>query len=315
MQTPAVSIIIIFFNAERFLAEAIDSVLRQTETDWELLLVDDGSTDGSTAIAREFARAMEPGHTHARIRYLEHPRHQNRGMSATRNLGIRHSRGEWVAFLDSDDVWNPDKLTEQRRLLALNPNAGMLYGSPLYWFSWSKELSRFKDCQPGVSVAPESLVAPPGLMLRNYPLGEGPAPCPSDLIVSRSVLQRVGGFEETFGGAYQMYEDQAFLAKAYLTTPVFVSGRCWTRYRQHPDACSTVVRDSGQYLDVRRFFLEYLERYLSAQKIDDKQIRQAMERAWWPWRHPHLASVRQLYARSRRRLRRYLQGSPVAVNA
>jgi glycosyltransferase involved in cell wall biosynthesis len=301
---PAVSVIIIFYNAERFLEEAIDSVIRQTEHNWELLLADDGSSDSSTAIARNYACKMGPP-----VRYFEHPGHRNRGMSATRNLALRNSRGEWVTFLDADDVWTPNKLAEQLQLLASHPDAGLLYGSPLYWFSWSKELSRFKDCYPGVSVPPESLVYPPGLMLRNYPLGKGPAPCPSDIIVRRSLLDQVAGFEESFGGAYQMYEDQAFLAKVYLSTAVYVSGRCWTYYRQHSSACSTVVRDSGQYPHVRQFFLEYLERYLRAQAIIDPKIWTVLERAWWPYHHPRLAAARDLFNRAMRRLRRYLRSA------
>jgi glycosyltransferase involved in cell wall biosynthesis len=298
---PAVSVIIIFYNANRFLAEAIESVLHQTEESWELVLADDGSTDRSTAIAREYADKFAP-----KVRYVEHAGHRNQGMSPTRNLGIRSSAGEWIAFLDSDDVWKPGKLAEQLRLLAAHPEAGLLYGSPLYWFSWSEALSRFKDCQPGVSVTPETVAYPPELLLRTYPLGKGPAPCPSDLIVKRSVIERVGGFEESFGGPYQMYEDQAFLVKAYLTTPVYVSSCCWTWYRQHPNACSTVVRASGQYLGVRRFFLEYLERYLRMQGIDDPEIRRAVDRAWWPYHHPHLASAREFCRRAWRRLRRTL---------
>ena len=79
---PQVSAIIIFLNEERFLAQAIGSVLEQSHADWELLLIDDGSMDQSTAIARDFA-ARDPN----RIRYFEHAGHVNRGMSAARNLG------------------------------------------------------------------------------------------------------------------------------------------------------------------------------------------------------------------------------------
>ena len=78
-----VSVICIFYNAERFFREAIDSVLEQEFDDFEFLLVDDGSTDGSTAIALEYV-AQHPD----RVRYLEHEGHANRGMSATRNLGL-----------------------------------------------------------------------------------------------------------------------------------------------------------------------------------------------------------------------------------
>ncbi|MDJ0799822.1 MAG: glycosyltransferase family 2 protein, partial [Calothrix sp. MO_167.B12] len=96
-----ISCIIIFFNAgEQFFIEAIESVFAQTYENWELLLVDDGSTDGSTEIALRYAQKYPE-----KVRYLEHKEHQNRGMSATRNLGIRHAKGEYITFLDADDVW------------------------------------------------------------------------------------------------------------------------------------------------------------------------------------------------------------------
>src|ERR671930_538107 len=97
---PLVSVVVIFLNAERFLQEAIESVFAQTYPAWELLLVDDGSSDESTAIAQCYA-----AHHAGQVRYLEHPRHANRGMSASRNLGIRHAHGAYIAFLDADDIW------------------------------------------------------------------------------------------------------------------------------------------------------------------------------------------------------------------
>src|SRR5262245_58400693 len=105
---PLVSAIIIFLDEERFLAEAIETSIGQDYPDWELWLVDDGSTDRSTAIAREFAARMPD-----RIRYCEHEGHANRGMSAGRNLGLDHARGGYIGFLDADDVWEPEKLREQ----------------------------------------------------------------------------------------------------------------------------------------------------------------------------------------------------------
>src|SRR5918994_2063107 len=99
-----VSCIVIFLDEERFIEEAIKSVFAQTYENWELLLVDDGSTDGSTQIALRYAE-RHPG----KVRYLEHPGHQNRGMSASRNLGISQAKGEYVALLDADDVWLPHK--------------------------------------------------------------------------------------------------------------------------------------------------------------------------------------------------------------
>src|SRR5215204_3697695 len=96
---PVVSVIIPIWNAVRFLPDAIESVFAQTYPHWELLLVDDASTDGSGAIAREYAEA-QPG----KVRYLEHEGHQNRGVGASRNLGVWNATGRYIAFLDHDDI-------------------------------------------------------------------------------------------------------------------------------------------------------------------------------------------------------------------
>src|SRR5262249_17520285 len=105
---PKASVIVPFYNSEKFLAEAIESVLSQTYLSWELILVDDGSHDKSTTIAKEYA-AGNPN----RIRYLEHPGHENKGRSTSRNLGISQSQGEYIAHLDSDDVWSNTLLEDQ----------------------------------------------------------------------------------------------------------------------------------------------------------------------------------------------------------
>jgi len=97
-QKPIVSIITPFLDAQDFLQEAIESVIAQTYEHWELLLVDDGSTDKSTTIAQEYA-AQYPN----KIRYLDHENHQNRGKSTSRNLGIQQAKGSYITFLDADD--------------------------------------------------------------------------------------------------------------------------------------------------------------------------------------------------------------------
>ena len=174
---PLVSVIIIFFNAERFLRDAIESVLFQSYDRWELLLVDDGSSDGSTGIARGYA-AGQP----RRIRYLDHQGHQNRGMSATRNLGISNAAGSYVAFLDADDVWLPFKLARQVAILEAHPEAGMVCGAAEDRHGWTgraEDLER--DHTPDLGVAADRIYDPPSLSTLLYPLGAGTAPCPSDL--------------------------------------------------------------------------------------------------------------------------------------
>jgi glycosyltransferase involved in cell wall biosynthesis len=272
---PLVSVIIIFFNAEKFIEEAIESVFAQTYDNWELLLVDDGSTDASTHIARRYANQYL-----GKVRYIEHDGHQNRGMSASRNLGIKHANGKYIALLDSDDVWFPNKLEEQVEILETQPQAGMVYGTTQYWYSWTgnqEDLGR--DFVSGLPVEPNALVEPPNLALASYPLGKGFAPCPSDLLVRREIIDRVGRFEEEFHSMYQMYEDQAFLAKVYLKESVYVSNKCWDRYRIHPDSCVTVVKEAGQYDHVRLFFLRWLEGYLIREKLHHREVWNALQDA------------------------------------
>src|SRR5215207_7546630 len=129
---PLVSSIIIFLNEERFIEEAIESVFAQTYDNWELLLVDDGSTDGSTQHALQYAERY-PG----KVRYLEHPGHQNRGMTVSRNLGVDHAEGEYIALLDADDVWLEHKLEQQVAIMNSHPEVGMVYGNQQYWYSWT----------------------------------------------------------------------------------------------------------------------------------------------------------------------------------
>ena len=284
---PLVSIVVIFLDAERFLAEALESVLAQTFQDFELLLVDDGSTDGSSAIARGFADRLGPrGH------YLEHPGHGNHGMSASRNLGIRHARGRYVALLDADDVWLPHKLARQVELLEAAPDVGMVFGQPEYWYGWTgRPEDRRRNCVPDLGVPPDQVVEPPRLLLRLYPLGTRAAPCPSDLFFRREVAERVGGFEEHFHEIRSLYEDQAFLAKVYLRERVLGVPETWLRYRQHADSCVAAVKSNGHYHDVRRYYLEWLETQLRTCSPIDPAVSRAIARALRPYRHPQLARL------------------------
>jgi glycosyltransferase involved in cell wall biosynthesis len=102
---PAVTVITPVWNADATLAEAVASVRMQTRSDWEMILIDDGSTDGSAALAESLA-AGEP-----RLRLLSLG--ANRGPAAARNAGLRAARGRFIAFLDADDRWHPEKLAVQ----------------------------------------------------------------------------------------------------------------------------------------------------------------------------------------------------------
>jgi glycosyltransferase involved in cell wall biosynthesis len=263
-----VSCIITFLNAEEFVEEAIESVLAQTHDDLELLLVDDGSTDDSPRIALRYEEDF-PG----KVRYLEHKNHENRGAAASRNLGIEQARGEYIALLDSDDVWLEHKLEEQVDILDSHPEAGMVYGQSQYWHSWTKRPEdAHRDHVPKLGVQTDTLFEPATLSTLVYPLGPATAPCPSDLLLRREAVEKTGGFEEAFRGMYQLYDDQTFLAKMYLNEPVYVAGKCWDRYRQHPHQIVSVVRDAGEQITVRLAFLRWLAEYFYVQGAGDPEL-------------------------------------------
>lgn len=277
---PIVSAIIVFLNTEKFLSEAIDSVLGQTFQDWELLLVDDGSTDGGSAIARRYSQKY-PG----RIQYLEHPSHSNRGISASRNLGLQHAKGAYVAFLDADDVWLPEKLQRQVAIMAEQPEAALVYGSPELWFGWTgngEDVRR--DTKQPVTVEPNTLVKSPELFTL-FLARKAITPCPSDALFRRKIVATVGGFEESFTG---LYDDQVFFAKVTLRAPVFVSGECWSKHRQHPDSICAVSRKTGEYYSakVNLKFLDWIKAYLDSEGIEDRTIKRILRRRAWRYRHP-----------------------------
>ena len=265
---PRVSIITIFLNAEKFLSEAIDSVLAQTFEDWEYLLVDDGSNDASTAIAKDY-EAQHP----EKIRYLEHSGHINKGMSAARNLGLEQARGEYLAFLDADDVWTASKLADQIAILDTYPEIGMLCGSANYWSSWTGG----HDIVLRTGHKQDAILRPPEVSLALYPLGTATAPCPSDMIVRTCLARTLGGFEEQFTA---MYEDQAFLAKLYLEAPVYFSSEVWIKYRQHTDSCVASVNDAGKYHEVRLYFLNWFEAYLKKKSKVDRRVLAALDQRY-----------------------------------
>jgi GT2 family glycosyltransferase len=295
---PSVSVITIFLNAERFIEEAIDSVLAQEFGDLELILVDDGSTEACASLARAAAERHAPF-----VRYVQHEGGKNRGMSASRNLGLSVAQGEFVAFIDADDVWLPSKLSEQLNIMHAHPEVDMVCGAARYWYSWMGGA----DSIIQTGHVQDRVVEPPEATLALYPLGGAAAPCPSDLLLRRAAVTAVGGFEEHFTGANQMYEDQGFLAKLYLRSPVYFSSRVWLNYRQHDDSCVAEVTRAGRYHDVRGYFLQWLQGYLARQPRRLLRVRIALLRARLPYIHPRFFRATQRVTRSLRTAARVMR--------
>jgi glycosyltransferase involved in cell wall biosynthesis len=189
-ENPTVSVVIPAHNRKTALVRAMRTVLAQTRDDWELIVVDDASTDGTDGVVKSF----EDG----RIVYVRHT--QNRGGGAARNTGIQASRGKYVAFLDSDDEWFPEKL--------------------------ARDVAAFAGEAVGLVYCGKELVDPDGhLLLRRIPSLEGDlyrqllghdfiGSC-SRVAVRKDVLEAVGGFDENLpsGQDWDMWVRSAKVAK------------------------------------------------------------------------------------------------------
>lgn len=275
---PLVSVIMPFLNTGPFIKESIESVLQQTYPNWELILVDDGSTDNSTGIAKSYA-ALFPD----KIKYLEHERHANIGLSPSRNAGIKHARGSLVAFLDSDDLWLEQHLAKQVRFFLNSPEVSVLCSATKYWYSWQR--SDLHDTVIQVGAPGDRIYDPPELAKCLYPLEQGAAPCMCSVMIKMPVLLRLKKFEDSFG-ENQLFEDQAFLTKIYLHEKVYVSSECDNVYRQRKNSLMHSIIAEGQYENGYYFFLRWLKSYLKANGIHDHDINSKVRKLLRPYQYP-----------------------------
>jgi glycosyltransferase involved in cell wall biosynthesis len=264
-----VSIVLPFLNAERYLDEAIASVEHQSHPDWELLLVDDGSTDASAVIAQAAASRDD------RIHLLERPPESARGAAVARNLGLEHARGDLVAFLDADDVFEERRLEAQVDAFRRHPDSMVVYGPTRWWYPGSED----RDWTEPMGRLARRVHRPPALLNKVVLLGRGHVPCTCSVMVRRTALDEVGGFEP-----FQLYEDQTLWVKLFLRYPVYVSEFVGARYRQHDESMSARSQRSGEYNRTgphaaRAVFLHWVQDYVEASGILDDSIVRTLRRA------------------------------------
>ena len=282
--TPLVSVIVPFLNVAPYLVETIESVRAQTYANWELLLCDDGSTDGSSDIARAYAQA-DP----ARIRRLAHDGPAPQGSSAARNLGLANARGELIALLDGDDVWLPNKLAEQVAILREHPEADALYGLTELWYSWTgAPADAGRDEIPPSGAADGTLLGPHEL-LRGMLRRELLVPCTCSIVMRSDAVRRVGGFANEFPG---MHDDVAFYSRLSLAGSFLFVARQWDRYRQRPASTYATSREAGEGHRARLRYLTWLEQEIAeSPSRDDRALRAALRAALRRARHPRLFGV------------------------
>ena len=174
--TPLVSVVIPAYNAAAYLPATLDSVLAQTFSNYEIIVINDGSPD-----TPELEKVLQP--YFGKIRYIKQ---ENRGPSSARNTGIQATRGQYVAFLDSDDIWLPKHLANQMAMFASDPSLGLVYANGV----------QIRDDRPvGVSFdrTPQSLPVNFDSLLR-----EQSTVNTSSAVVSREALAEAGMFDEQF---------------------------------------------------------------------------------------------------------------------
>lgn len=174
-----VSIVMPAYNCEKYVVEAINSILAQTYRNWELLVLDDGSKDNTLRIIEEFSQKD------SRIKAL--PNGKNMGVSATRNRGIELASGEWIAFLDSDDMWKPEKLEKQFEIVEKE--------AAEFIFTGSSYINEVGEPYKGIFEVPEKITYK---KLRNQ-----------NIISCSSVLVKKKYFEHIKMEKDEMHEDYA----------------------------------------------------------------------------------------------------------
>ncbi len=239
---PLVSVVIPTYNRADFLPQAVESVLAQSYKDFELLVVDDGSTDHTPATLRPY------------LSYLRCLRQENRGVSAARNRGIGESRGELIAFLDSDDRWQRDKLKHQVEFFLANPRAAVCYTDEIW-------IRRGRRVNPKKKHAKYS----------GYIFEKALPLCiisPSSVMVRRGVFEEVGLFDESLPAC----EDYDMWLRVTLRHHVhFIPQPLIIKQGGHGDQLST------QCWGLDRFRVKALEKLLTHNPLNTRQRTLVLE--------------------------------------
>lgn len=239
-----VSVIIPTFNRSSVVIRAINSVLNQGHKDFELIVVDDGSTDETELILTPMIEA-------GIIKYFKN---QNLGVSAARNLGVEKACGEWLSFLDSDDEWLPHKLEEQVAFLKKNPAFRIVYGQEIWLRNGRRVNQRSVHQKHGGWIFDKCIqqcfIAPSSVMLSSF------------------LFHEMGGFDQEFIVCedYDLWLKISSLYQVgYIANPLMV------KHGGHPDQLST------KYVAMDMWRLRSLNRILKIRNLSDEHKESVIE--------------------------------------
>jgi glycosyltransferase involved in cell wall biosynthesis len=211
---PAVSVVIPVFNRERFIGEAIQSVLTQTLQDFEVIVVDDGSTDDTGKTVCQFSGP------------ISYYRQENLGAGVARNLGVSLAKAEWIAFLDADDLWYPQKLATQMEYVRKCPEADFFY-TDMDAIDENRNIIAEgllkKELERREKKGRASLIF--------LAFGDRPFPRPSSVLVRKEVFLKVGGFNPRFRKSN--HEDFDLFARIAQNGQIYFIPGSLAQYRVH----------------------------------------------------------------------------------
>lgn len=204
---PMVTVVIPVYNGKRFLQETMESVFAQTFRDYEVICVNDGSTDGSAALLETYGERVKVVHQ------------TNAGQSAARNTGVQQAKGKYIAFLDQDDRWYPSNLEQQVAVLTSAPDVVLVH------CNYDRVDAEGRMLQAGAALVERAsaLASPLGLLI-----GEALV-FPSAMLVRRDVFQRVGGFDPELRG----FEDFDLIARLKQQGRFVLLNESGMAYRLH----------------------------------------------------------------------------------
>jgi glycosyltransferase involved in cell wall biosynthesis len=286
---PLVSVVIPVFNGAPFVAKAVESVRAQSITDVEILVVDDGSTDGTQAVLDRLRQSHD-------IAWFQQ---DHGGPARSRNRGIEAARGTWVALLDCDDVWLPDKLEAQLRLAAERPNVGVVHSN----FDVVDEQDRVLESVRGQGNGEPLVTAFVG----------GHTALPSTLLIRHDVLKKVGALNPALYGS----EDADLSIRLYDVTGFACVERPLVKKLQRGHGYRDMAFDEATHRDKvlssRERFLQGLESRATlspAQRraLDYEWANCLLMRGWAAERFGRPGEARAYYARAIRKAPFRLRG-------
>ncbi len=266
--SPKVSVVIPLYNGGRYIESTLMSVFSQSYQCYEIVVVDDGSSDeGPDKVSKILEKHPD------RIQLLRHPDNGNHGIAASRNLAIRNAKGYYIAFLDQDDIWLPDKLEKQIAALQQYPEASLVYAKVFYIDEGGKE-KKIRGIHPtygkGITGNPLNIFSK--LIQEDF--------IPNlTVLVKKSCLERVGLLDE--GPRYE-YEDWLLLSKlAYFYKFLFIP-EVLGKWREHSNNYSSNIFNTGQFRDAEEHCTIALFSFLVNESgVAVNKIRKHLRRRIW----------------------------------